>query len=129
STRSGRDCCGRAGSIEERNVETSSTATGSEAVNRWSYMPVLALAWIAGAAQVAVAQEASLVEVRVVPSAQGTTIDLGLTGPVGYTDFTLENPSRLVIDLSNARQGLPRASYPVGRGGVTAVRSSQFAPG
>lgn len=92
-------------------------------------MPVMALAWIALAARMAVAQEASLVEVRVVPSSQGTTVDLGITGPVGYTDFTLENPSRLVIDLSNARQALPRASYPVGRGGVTAVRSSQFAPG
>lgn len=92
-------------------------------------MPVMALAWIALAARMAAAQEASLVEVRVVPSSQGTTVDLGLTSPVGYTDFTLENPSRLVIDLSNARQALPRASYPVGRGGVTAVRSSQFAPG
>lgn len=91
-------------------------------------MLVVSLALV-GTARVAAAQEASLVQVSVAPSAQGTTVDLSLTGAVGYTDFTLENPSRLVIDLSNAREGLPRTSYVIGRGGVTAVRASQFAPG
>src|SRR5688572_26386770 len=77
----------------------------------------------------AASQEATLTEVRVVPTDQGSALELALTGPVGYSEFRLDNPARLVIDLTNVRSGLSRSAYAVGRGGVGAVRTSQFAPG
>ncbi|MGH7459336.1 MAG: AMIN domain-containing protein [Longimicrobiaceae bacterium] len=50
-------------------------------------------------------------------------------GRVGqWSDFTLEEPYRLVIDIADARSELPRGSYDgLSGGGVRGVRTSQYA--
>jgi type IV pilus assembly protein PilQ len=48
-------------------------------------------------------------------------------GSVRWSDFTLENPSRVVIDLSGVRNDLSASRYDdIRRGGVRGVRTSQF---
>lgn len=94
-------------------------------------MRTIAVALFGGivAATGAAAQEASVTEVRVSPSPEGAAVEIGLSAPARFTDFTLDSPARIVIDITNARAGLPRSAYVVGRGGVAGLRSSQFAPG
>lgn len=49
-------------------------------------------------------------------------------GEVRWTDFTLQGPPRVVVDISGARSDLPAPRYDgIDRGGVKGVRSSQHA--
>jgi type IV pilus assembly protein PilQ len=44
-----------------------------------------------------------------------------------WTDFTLDSPARLVIDIPTARNGITRSRFDdVSRGGVGSLRASQF---
>ncbi len=66
---------------------------------------------------------------RVLPVEDRTEIVIGLDGPVEVTDFVLDDPDRLVLDLKGARQALPTDRYSgIDRGGVLGVRSSQYQP-
>ncbi|MBI4520435.1 MAG: AMIN domain-containing protein [Gemmatimonadetes bacterium] len=61
--------------------------------------------------------------------ADRTEVVIAVDGAVTVRDFMLTEPHRLVIDLSGARHALPGDAYgPVERGGVLALRSSQFTP-
>lgn len=64
--------------------------------------------------------------VDVLPAAEATEIVIAVEGDVRYRDFTLESPARLVVDLLDAQHALPEANYSIGRGGIRALRSSQF---
>ncbi|WP_420126927.1 AMIN domain-containing protein [Longimicrobium sp.] len=50
-------------------------------------------------------------------------------GEVRWTDFSLDGPPRVVVDIENATLGLPSSRYEgLDRGGVRGVRTSQHAP-
>ena len=66
------------------------------------------------------------VSIRSAPSAT-TEILIAVDGEVEFREFTMEGPSRLVVDLFGARHNLPGDNYAgVNRGGVTSVRTSQY---
>ncbi len=65
-------------------------------------------------------------EVRIDPNVGTTEILVSFEGEVEYRDFTMEGPNRLVIDLMGARHGLAEDNYRIGRGGIIALRSSQY---
>ncbi len=68
--------------------------------------------------------------VSVLPAARSVEIVIELQGTVSVQDFTLANPSRLVIDLQGARLAAPAALYDgQNRGGVKNIRYAQFRPG
>src|SRR5512145_1536653 len=65
----------------------------------------------------------------VLPAAERTQVLIAVDGGVEYRDFTLESPNRLVVDLMGSVHALPRDEFPaIHRGGVRAVRTSQYAP-
>jgi type IV pilus assembly protein PilQ len=74
-------------------------------------------------------QEVSVVGVRLAAGDGGAELTIQLSGPARYSDFTLSDPARLVVDVEGARVELPRSRYEVARAGVAGIRSSQFAPG
>lgn len=86
-------------------------------------IPVLAL-WFALAAD-----PTSVREVSVLPADGRTEIVIEFDAAVAVKDFRMANPERVVIDVANARQTLPRARFSdIQRGGVRALRVSQFQP-
>jgi len=69
-------------------------------------------------------------EVRIAQVGGETEIVVVTSGEVTYRDFALEEPPRLILDLSGAETGLPNSSYDaISRGGVMRLRSSWFRPG
>ncbi len=69
-------------------------------------------------------------EVRIAQVGGETEIVVVTSGEVSVRDFVLDEPPRLILDLSGAETGLPRSSYEaIGRGGVVRIRSSWFRPG
>lgn len=77
----------------------------------------------------AVAAITSVTALSVVPADDRTEVVIAVQGAVSVTDFMLENPARLVIDLSGAKHALPRERFMgIDRGGVLAVRTSQYQP-
>ena len=69
-------------------------------------------------------------EVRIAQVGGETEIVVVTSGTVTYRDFALEEPPRLILDLSGAESGLPNPSYDaIRRGGVMRIRSSWFRPG
>lgn len=63
----------------------------------------------------------------IAPAAERTEVLIAVNGDVEFRDFTMDGPSRLVVDLFGARHALPRENYlDVNRGGVASVRTSQF---
>ncbi|MEX2582613.1 MAG: AMIN domain-containing protein [Gemmatimonadota bacterium] len=77
----------------------------------------------------ALGQQVDVTGVRMMPSAGGPELTIQTTGPVGFSDFVLADPARIVVDVEGATMALPRNQYAVGRGGVASIRASQFAPG
>lgn len=85
--------------------------------------PILAL-WAA-----LLADPTSVKGVSVVPAEGRTEVVVEFDGAVRVSDFRLGNPERLVLDVSGARQTLPKAHFTdIQRGGVRALRVSQFQP-
>jgi type IV pilus assembly protein PilQ len=74
------------------------------------------------------AQSPRVTALELTPGAAGAELVVHADGPLhGWTDFTLDNPARVVIDVAGARNGLARSRFDdVGRGGVAGVRASQF---
>ena len=64
-------------------------------------------------------------------TSDGTETMIAIAAGEGATvrDFVLSGPTRLVVDLENARHALSRTNYSVGRGGIVRLRSSQFRDG
>lgn len=70
----------------------------------------------------------SVTGLSVIPADDRTEVVVDVQGEVSITDFTLENPHRLVLDIAGARHGLQQNRFPVDRGGIRVVRTSQFQP-
>jgi type IV pilus assembly protein PilQ len=65
--------------------------------------------------------------VSVLPGAGRALVVIDVTGSVNVQDFTLENPARLVIDVTGATLNVPEVAYDGhNRGGILNIRSSQF---
>jgi len=61
------------------------------------------------------------------PAPERTEVVISMQGQAEYRDFTMEGPSRLVVDLMNARHALPRENFlDLNRGGVRSIRTSQY---
>ncbi len=70
---------------------------------------------------------ATVTELRVEPVAGYTEVVVRSSGEVGYSDFLLTEPPRLIVDLIGARHALGRDNFEnINRGGVIRVRTSQF---
>ena len=82
----------------------------------WGLLAPLALLCAPGA------RAAEVVDVRLAPDAGGARLELGLTGAVATSVFTLEHPARVVIDLRPATLDR-RVHLPGATGPVTAVRA------
>lgn len=66
-------------------------------------------------------------EVVIAPAGEDTEIRVLYEGEVDVSDFLLEEPARLILDVQGAAHALPRHTYEgIGRGGVVRIRSSQF---
>jgi type IV pilus assembly protein PilQ len=69
----------------------------------------------------------SVTEVTITPMASQTSVLITVDGDVEYRDFTMEGPHRLVLDLMDARNALPRSEFlDLNRGGIRSLRSSQY---
>lgn len=66
--------------------------------------------------------------VSVSPVADRTEVVIQIDGAVSASDFALDDPSRVVLDLSGMG-AVRNALYNVGRGGVRSVRIAPFQPG
>jgi type IV pilus assembly protein PilQ len=65
--------------------------------------------------------------VSVLPAPGRAEVVIDVAGSVGYQDFTLAGPARLVVDITGATLTATRAVYDgVNRGGILDVRYSQF---
>ncbi len=65
---------------------------------------------------------------QILPAAERTELVIGVSGAVETRDFTMEGPYRLVVDLLGAKYALGEGAFaPVERGGVRAIRASQYA--
>jgi N-acetylmuramoyl-L-alanine amidase len=63
------------------------------------------------------------------PATGKVEVVIDLQGAAQVRDFTLTNPSRLVIDLIGTRLTAPAAMYDgLNRGGVKNIRYGQFKP-
>ncbi|MCK5035808.1 MAG: AMIN domain-containing protein [Candidatus Sabulitectum sp.] len=65
-------------------------------------------------------------DISVVPSGDRTQVTIVTDGPISYEKFLLTDPMRVVIDLGDALHALPASDFAVSRGGVNAVRTSQY---
>ena len=65
--------------------------------------------------------------VSVLPAPGRAEVVIDVAGPVGYQDFTLESPTRLVVDVTGATLGTTSAIYDgVNRAGIVNVRYGQY---
>jgi len=65
--------------------------------------------------------------VSVVPSSGKTEVVIGVNAAVEVQHFTLDGPTRVVVDLKGASLQMSHRSYDkVARGGITNIRYSQF---
>ena len=66
-------------------------------------------------------------EVRIAPTALTTDVVVSVDGPVEARHFTMGAPTRLIVDLMGARQGLPQEVYRnISRGGIVSLTSTQY---
>jgi type IV pilus secretin PilQ/predicted competence protein len=72
-------------------------------------------------------QPMGLDDVLAVADANGVSVQLNSQGPLQVKSFTLENPPRVVVDLSGVVNHVSRRVHPVGAAGVKQVRVAQFA--
>jgi len=61
------------------------------------------------------------------PAPERTEVVISMDGQAEYRDFTMEGPSRLVVDLLDSQLALPRENFlDLNRGGVRSIRTSQY---
>jgi len=64
---------------------------------------------------------------RIQPALERTEVVISMQGQAEYRDFTMEGPSRLVVDLMGAQHALPQENFlDIHRGGVRSIRTSQY---
>lgn len=72
---------------------------------------------------------ATVHSLSVVPSSGKTEVVIGINAAVDVQDFTLDAPTRVVVDLKGATLDMSHRTYDkVARGGITNVRYSQYRP-
>ncbi|HEX7052125.1 MAG TPA: AMIN domain-containing protein [Longimicrobiales bacterium] len=77
----------------------------------------------------ALAAQTSVHGLSVVPVEDRTEVVIRVDGPVAFSDFMLNDPLRLVVDISGATKDLPANRFDaIDRGGVLSLRTSQFRP-
>ena len=73
------------------------------------------------------AETEPITEIQIAAVSGQTEIVVIAEGEIEVSDFLLDEPTRLILDLRGARHALPRFSYEeIGRGGVIRLRTSQF---
>jgi type IV pilus assembly protein PilQ len=61
------------------------------------------------------------------PAEARTEVVIVMEGQAEFRDFTMEGPSRLVVDLLGAQHALPAEEFmDINRGGVRSIRASQY---
>ena len=61
------------------------------------------------------------------PALERTEVVISMEGQLDFRDFTMEGPSRLVLDLIGAEHALPSDNFlNIDRGGVRSIRTSQY---
>ena len=66
-------------------------------------------------------------EIQIAAVGGQTEIVIIAEGAIEVSDFLLDEPTRLILDLRGAHHALPRFAYEeIGRGGVIRLRTSQF---
>jgi type IV pilus assembly protein PilQ len=80
-------------------------------------------------ARATVPQGGEVTAVTLQPAAGRAEVVIGIRGSVDVKDFVLQNPARLVLDVTGASLSAPEAAYDgVNRAGVRNIRYSQYAP-
>ncbi|HEU4761002.1 MAG TPA: AMIN domain-containing protein [Gemmatimonadales bacterium] len=73
-------------------------------------------------------QGGEVTAVTLQPAAGRAEVVIGIRGSVDVKDFVLQNPARLVLDVTGASLSAPEAAYDgVNRAGVRNIRYSQYA--
>jgi type IV pilus assembly protein PilQ len=68
-----------------------------------------------------------LLGISIKPAGDATEVTLVCSDSLTYQDFTLDAPPRIVLDLSNTTNHLPRKRFlDIERGGVRSIRTSQY---
>lgn len=93
---------------------------------RWTFL--CALVALCAATVAGAAAPVSVDDVRLWSGPEGTRLVLDLSAPARHQVFTLDNPTRIVVDLENARL-VARNGLPAGQGPVRSVRSGPQAGG
>lgn len=61
------------------------------------------------------------------PALERTEVVISIQGHAEFRDFTMEGPTRLVVDLLGAKHALPRENFlDINRGGIRSIRTSQY---
>jgi type IV pilus assembly protein PilQ len=61
------------------------------------------------------------------PAPDRTEVIISMEGQAEFRDFTMEGPSRLIVDLLDAEHALPGENFlNIDRGGVRSIRTSQY---
>jgi len=83
-----------------------------------------------GAAGLPGEDDGSVISLSVVPTSGRAHVVIGVDGAVTVRDFMLQNPDRIVVDITGARLGFKRGGQydHVSRGGVLDVRYAQNQP-
>lgn len=75
------------------------------------------------------ASQSSVTAVSIVATSGRAEVVIAVAGPVDVRDFTIENPHRIVLDLTGARlEGTGHSYDGVVRAGIANVRMSQYKP-
>ena len=65
-------------------------------------------------------------DITVTANGDRTQVTVVADGPITYEKFLLTDPMRVVLDLTDAVHALPTTDFAVSRGGVSALRTSQY---
>lgn len=97
-------------------------------MKRSMLLAALALSLAAsGATAAAGPNDADVTAISVLPAPGSALVVIDVSGAVSVQDFTLENPTRLVVDVVGARLRAPGVVYDGrNRGGILNIRYSQF---
>ena len=68
----------------------------------------------------------AITNISVDESAGRLKLGIQATGPVAYRTFTLGDPDRIVVDIHDATDALPRDTMTIKKGPVDTIRVSQF---
>ena len=73
--------------------------------------------------------DGAVTSLSIVPTSSQAQITIGIEGAVQVRDFVLQNPDRIVVDISGATLGFRKPGYDrIERGGVVDVRYAQNQP-